>query len=491
MSALRTALDRARGFRARCRIPRGWLGEREPRNRLERRAAQRGRLGATTRGPHTGRVGAVGADATRRFCATVGGSGGLPPGSVHTCKHLNPPQKTCGNLFGERCQGRPAGRPVRPTVTRTVWAWRSAVAAELEREVSTLAPGRRALGLSHRARKLRRCGTVVSVRECAGCGEGRPGSGRYRWDAPGAGLEGQDVPALCEARSCWLCQRRRAAPLRRWLEGAVRSLPMPDERTRWTFVTISPQYAPDSEGEVSARGLRARLAQLQSAVRAVMKAGLEGGFIHAGFVAFELAGTGHVHAHALVASRYLDREWIDRVCSVVGERQVHVWLEAAEGETAREVAKYVTKLISPLDEAALAGLEPRELPDPRLAAAWEVATYGARLHERYGALRSVPYLESKEPPAPDDATTVCDSCGCVGSWRDALRPTRAWVRSCALRGVAALEGSLQVDRRALAVEARAGWSRPEWGRAGCAREHTKPSASRSAFAAKADLAHSQ
>lgn len=473
MSARSRAIAaRARGFLLRCRIPRGSLGGREPRNRRERRAAQRGPHGATTRGPRPSGTGAVGADATRMFCATGGGSGGLPPGLVHTCKHLERAQKTCGERDG-RCQGRPAGRPVRPLRARSVWAWRHAVADALEREVSSMAHGRRSLGLSHRARKLRRCGTVVTVRACRACGAGRAGSGRYVWHTHGCErTEGQDVPALCEARSCWLCQRRRATPLRRWLEGAVSSLPLPDEHTRWSFLTIAPQYAPDSEREVSAQGLRERLIALQTAVREIMRQGARSGAIHAAFAAYEVAGTGHVHAHVLLAARWLDRGWLDRTAVEAGGRQVHVWIESADGGTAREVAKYVTKLISPMDEGALSGLEDRELLDPRLAAAWEVATYGARLHERYGALRSVPYLEgSQPPPAPDDATTSCSACGTVGEWRDELRGTRGWVRACYQRGVRALEGSCQVERRSREREERGGWYRPQWGRAGGAREH--------------------
>lgn len=366
----------------------------------------------------------------------------MPPATVHTCKHFDKAQETCGELSAE-CEGADrVRRPVYPRQRWNVWAWRKRVAKELDALVAVMPQGKRAKGLSHRARKLRSCGTVVSVRECE-CGNGRAGSARYAHphDAENAG---QDVPKFCEARSCWLCQRRRATPLREWLASQVRTMPLP-EGVAWSFLTVSPQYAPDDPEELTPRALRARLEALRAAVRAIIREGRSA--IHGAFVAFELAGTGHVHAHVMLAARYLDCDWIDRTAARAGGREVHIAIERAHESTAAEVAKYVAKLISPLDEAALTGAETRELSAPELCAAWEVATYGARMHERFGALRKAPMLDSGEPPKPDDAHTSCNACGVVGAWRWGLRGTRAWVIECHARGLPAFESSMQLARR--------------------------------------------
>lgn len=440
-----------RGLLPRCKVPRRWLAKSRdgaPGPRLNRE--QRRRRGAGTSGPAWGpravSTGAAGPLASAHaLCPFSGVQGAGPPGSLDTCKHFVGP----GNLLGDvaalfDCEGPPSRGPaLYPEVTTGVWSWRHRVTKALDALVEGMPHGRARKGLSHRSRKLAKCGTVAKVRECGACGVGRAGSGRYAHpcdDEHG----GEALPWPCEARSCWLCQRRRAAPLREWLAGAVSSLALPSERHRWTFITLSPQYAPDDPNELSPAGLRARLDAVRAAVRAIIREGRTA--IHAAFVAFELSGTGHVHAHAMVASTYLDVAWLDRTAALAGGREVHVWIEEATRDTAREVAKYTAKLCSPLDEAALAG-EDRSLMNPGLAAAWEVATYGARLHERFGALRRVPMHEGQQPPAPADSTTHCASCGTVGEWKWAFRPLRRWVEECRRRGVPALDGSIQLDRR--------------------------------------------
>lgn len=443
----------------RCKTPRRWLGEfgdraPEPRDNRAQRRRKGARSEAPTRGPRAGRTGAGGASSARAAVCHPGVKGGAsPPCSLDTCKHFDEPRQTCGERAAlSDCDGPPTRGPaVHPSRLASVWSWRRAVSKELDSLVAVMPQGRKRKGLSHRARRMRSCGTVAKVRSCGACGIGRAGSGRIAHPCDDA--EGNNaIPQLCEARSCWVCQRRRAAPLREWLAAQVTSLPLPDDQTRWVFVTIAPQYDPDDPAEVSPEGLRDRLAGVRAAARAIIREGRAA--IHAAFVAFELAGTGHVHAHAMIAARYLDREWLDRTAARACGREVHVWIEAAKPETAREVAKYTAKLVSPLDEGAIDG-EPRRMIAPALAAAWEVATYGARMHERFGALRRAPMIQGGEPPAPQDNTTHCAECGTVGEWRWTFRPLRAWVRECRARGVSALEGSLQLDRR----------TRDEWSRA--------------------------
>lgn len=438
-------------FLPRCEVPRRWradeTGDRgtpvPTGNRSARRARARRRQVAQGRGPHR----TVGAPCAAEFgpqshVNAPGGSGGLPPGTVHTCKHLVRAQESCSELSAE-CEGsNRARRPVYPRQRWNVWAWRRRVAKELDAIVSAMPQGKRTKGLSHRSRKLRSCGTVVRVREC-GCGAARAGSARYAHPCDDE-TKTQGIPMPCEARSCWLCQRRRATPLREWLAKQVKTLRLPDGFA-WSFLTVSPQYAPDDRDELSPRGLRARLDALRAAVRAIVREGRDA--IHGAFVAFELAGTGHVHAHVMLAARYLDCDWIDRTAARAGAREVHIHIERAGVETAAEVAKYVAKLISPLDEAALTGAETREMMAPELCAAWEVATYGARMHERFGALRKAPMDEGGAPPAPQDAQEPCHACGTIGHWHWGLRPTRAWVIECHKRGQPAFEASMQLARR--------------------------------------------
>lgn len=391
------------------------------RNRLERRRQQK-------------------SDARAAVCSV--GFRGNAPALLDTCKHLVSSRETCGGsdavTEGETVR-RLALYPLRPW---SVWAWRRAVSVELSRLCEALPFGRKRKGLSHRARKLRACGTVVKVRECV-CGEARAGSGRYAHPCDDES-KSQGLPHPCEARSCWLCQRRRARSLREWLARQVKTLELPSGFA-WSFLTVSPRYDVDDPSELDAAGLRARLDAARAAVRAIIRE--SNGAVHAAFVSVELAGTGHVHVHAMLAARYLDHSWLDATAAAAGGRDVHVWIERAKPETAAEVAKYVAKLCSPLDEAALSGREQRYLSDPRLLAAWEVATYGARVTERFGALRAIPYDEGGEPPAPQDGETPCHCCGTIGAWKWGFRALRSWLNECARRGLPALDASMQVAKR--------------------------------------------
>jgi hypothetical protein len=215
------------------------------------------------------------------------------------------------------------------------------------------------------------------------------------------------------------------------------------------FLTVSPQYDPTSEAEVSADGLRDRLKALLDAFKAFRRAGKK--WITGAFVAIELAGTGQVHLHALVIARWIEQDWLNRLFTDVGGRPAVSWIEKARSTTAKEVAKYVTKLCSPYDEAALSGAESRELMDPRLLAAWEVATFSRRMHEAYGVLRqAVPSedaAEDREIEGPKDSTAPCAQCGVVGHFHWRIAPTRQWLLECRRRGVQALERSVQLLKR--------------------------------------------
>jgi DNA-directed RNA polymerase subunit RPC12/RpoP len=75
--------------------------------------------------------------------------------------------------------------------------------------------------------------------------------------------------------------------------------------------------------------------------------------------------------------------------------------------------------------------EPTLVPSPQLAAAWEIATWGARLLERYGAARQLPPQPPEEKEVDDQIQ--CDRCG--ATVEECAIPTGIWVRLCETAGV--------------------------------------------------------
>jgi hypothetical protein len=329
---------------------------------------------------------------------------------------------------------------------------------------------KKAESLRDRARAYLCCGSLVMVRECGACGEGRSGTGVVK-----------SVGHPCQLRVCMWCERRRALERVKELKEAIEKVEKV-EKYLWIFGTIQLAYDPAKQNEVSAEGLRERLEAIQKVIRygwdperELAKEGKQSkrgekkkaGMKRSGsamFAKVEMSGTGFVHAHFLYYGPFENKAWLENLLREADPRVGHVNLQVVNQSTrsARkkkmkslagaimEVAKYCVKVPSGMSERWLAG-DQREVMHPELAANWEVATIGVRLSERYGALRQKKEDEKKEEeetPEEDKETTLekdaeeaCVGCGVVGEWQWGMRKLSEWVRECHGGGRAALAGS--------------------------------------------------
>lgn len=229
----------------------------------------------------------------------------------------------------------------------------------------------------------------------------------------------------------------------------------------WKHITLTLQRDASDADEHSPAKLKARVRALQASWRTLWRSFKEipGA---AGLLTIELAGTGHVHAHALVLGpSSLSAQWIAQTvgahsahCS--GSAEPFVKIQTVSHEHAiNELAKYHSKVPSALREAWLAG-HATDCMHPSLAARWEVATYRQRLQERYGTLREVPLNEaprhgeqillSAAEHAEADKGVACGGCGCA-RWTWAVWPGSpgAWVALCWAVSAAALARPLSAS----------------------------------------------
>jgi hypothetical protein len=275
------------------------------------------------------------------------------------------------------------------------------------------------------------------------------------------------------------CERRRALERVKELKEAIEKVEKVDKYI-WIFGTIQLAYDPAKQNEVSAEGLRERLEAIQKVIRygweperELAKEGKQSkrgekkktGMKRSGaamFAKVEMSGTGFVHAHFLYYGPFENKAWLENLLREADPRVGHVNLQVVNQSTksARkkkmkslagaimEVAKYCVKVPSGMSERWLAG-DPREVMHPELAANWEVATIGARLSERYGALRQKKEeMEETETPEENkeiilekDAEEVCACCGVVGEWQWGTRKLVEWIKDCHVGGRSALAGS--------------------------------------------------
>ena len=298
------------------------------------------------------------------------------------------------------------------------------------------------------------CGTAVRVRQCD-CGEYRTGSGVLG-----------SYDARCEARSCAVCARARSAGVREWLGRSLDRARQRmvekqgrDDGRAWKHITMTLSRDPTDPQEHTWQLLRARLRALQAGWREIWKSWKEipGS---AALTTIEIAGSGHVHMHALVLGpKSVSKSWISET---IGEAARHCNDSAApfcdirsvsHAKAIGELAKYHAKIPSILQEKWLAG---HVVPcmDPRLAARWEVATYNQRLRERYGTLREVKLNEnakegddillSSTELAEADGAEPCPSCGQLNAWQWRVweGSIQSWVGYCWARDGDALSRPL-------------------------------------------------
>lgn len=344
-------------------------------------------------------------------------------------------------------------KPCRPLRRMGYARFRNAVARELLVLAPSLPHGKVRRAMKRRAWRLVRCGQLVRVRECGDCGEARPGSGV---------LGGYD--ARCESRCCPVCARARSAGVREWLGRALDvvhkkaslhwtgaawvELPNPPS---WKFITLTVRRDVTDPAEHDHEALRKRLRALQRGWRRIWATWRH--LPHAAaFYRVELAGTGHVHAHILVlgpssvAQQWVARELGAATAELTGNTaEPFVKIQTVKhAEVISELAKYVTKIPGIYNEGWLAGHN-LEVSDPRLVAAWELATYGQRTYERYGALRRIPLDESVRHgeeillSAAERAEldpTHCPACGCEGRYRWGVwrGSVESWIGWCWSKG---------------------------------------------------------
>ena len=300
---------------------------------------------------------------------------------------------------------------------------------------------RKALG--RRLDEYMRCGQRVLIRSCGGCGSDRRGSGTFRGTR------------TCKSRACATCAWVRARGIGEGLESAFELVDTWPGYS-WQMAVVSIRWTPGSTREMSVAGLRERAMLARRVGKKLWDKVLKrkgAGLLRS----IEVSARGYVHLNLVYYGPPMDGRVLQAAGAAVDCRvgRVHVQelntdptgelpedrkpVEDPRGsrKAVRKVGEYVakgherTKGSMAWDEGWLAGDRTAEVVDPQLAARWEIATYRLHLLERYGAFRG---LEMETMPRskedPEDHDTACESCGVVGDWKWAHRPTERWLQDC-------------------------------------------------------------
>jgi hypothetical protein len=377
-------------------------------------------------------------------------------------------------------------------VRRGYWRWIRAVAAEMRAEVRATSTDidtgevvehypagprgaptlRRAI--EARASLLVRCMRRVEARICGsesdhaeGCG--RPRSrGVFRSKEPIHGARVRrphhDPRSRCHARSCPRCARIRAAHYHEFGERVAKLFDEYHDRQiqEWgtarylpRHVTLTCQRDPSDPSAHTVEALRTRRAGMRDAWRAILAWLRENNpraeWIGA-FIADECSGTGHVHLHVLFYGPWVapaegdaPAVWTEIGRAGYTDKRRRAWpgfpslgfikAKGVDREAIREVAKYPLKSPGSGSKAEpwIAGKK-LTVMHPRLVARWEIATFNARLVERYGLVRLVEPPESDgEGDEENEENTIapapaepCPWCGCT-STRIVIMETADWI----------------------------------------------------------------
>ncbi len=238
------------------------------------------------------------------------------------------------------------------------------------------------------ATRLETCGRTCESRSCLSCGERHAAV---------------TILTSCDVRACPLCAKRAAAAETLRVSGAVDRVPAasqsrswsgrtaPNAREkamlgtraswRWKLVTISPAWHPDDPAEYEPRALRHRLGLVREAWSRLWKSWFRVGGLGGAYSRVELSDRGHVHLHALVYGPWVRQT---ALLDTVGAGFM-IDVRAADDGAASEVAKYCLK--SPVPGADWIAGNRKNCAHPKLAAAWVVASKGARLADSYGVFR--------------------------------------------------------------------------------------------------------
>jgi len=322
--------------------------------------------------------------------------------------------------------------PIFPQRWMTAPVWTRSIADEL-RVLAGAGTSPREQSLRRRATALQLCSHHV-VGEICKCGCPRPGSGKLT--EPSGGQP-------CHARSCPRCGRKKSAKMSRWLDEIISTAPK-NQRYQWRHIVLTAQYDPNAADDLTPSALRRRARGLRQAWRGVWR---EFGSPASGaWVNLEIAGHGNVHLHALFYGRYVDHVDLQVEAFSAWEGAGFVSVSLVRGDdlasAAKEVAAYSVKSPGSNNADWIAGLSTDEgrakMINPRLAARWEVATFGQRLGDRYGFFRNVLEPDYDWDTDRPEAEAVCPSCGTIPNYRLKLSTTLTWVLLCKLYKVDAM-----------------------------------------------------
>jgi hypothetical protein len=298
--------------------------------------------------------------------------------------------------------------------------------------------------LEKRIREFNRCGQMVLVRTCS-CGCERDGSGSF------AGTH-----RTCKLTVCPTCGWVRAKKVSEfYLQAGKEITAAGPPGHEWQFFTVTTQYRPDLESEVTWQALRSR-ARLATKVGSKLwqkKLKVDGAAM---FRTIECSVRGHVHAHLLYYGPHVESEDLTNLAQkLCGDGVGYIHSRPVEGgdgmgnqlpmevsKAARYMAKGTSGYGAEFNEGHY-GYEGDETPKmhPRLAARWELATQRMHMSQKYGAFRGLDYRRSDysyEPP--DDAEVGCEECGVIGEWHDEYRRAEVWMQDCHIREKVAMIG---------------------------------------------------
>lgn len=198
------------------------------------------------------------------------------------------------------------------------------------------------------------------------------------------------------------------------------------------------------------------------------------------FVKFEISDSGNIHCHALYYGPYIVKEQIEALLSrgydragfvkirrVASNPELALWRELLKKEgdlspveegikeriagSIREIAKYVTKSPSPLDEGYIRG-ERRFRLHPLLAVCWEAALHRQPALASYGVFRGIEEATPEEGYQDEkaalelDSALPCVDCGCQAGYSWEATAAHRWVLDCERRGLLAFRRSRRRGR---------------------------------------------
>ncbi len=249
---------------------------------------------------------------------------------------------------------------------------------------------------ARRADRLSECTRYVRVKVCH-CG--RPSPARL----------GSSGVERCHSRSCPRCGPQRAdeyrARIRAWMESDAAP------KVKWWHLQFTGKYEPWNPADLTVEAIRSRVDLIKRQWRKWWRKHRAA----AALTGMEIGRWGQVHLHVMITGDR--RPHFDGMQLVKDENGREYWrAELPTGyvripvepidDPARNVGELVKYAAKVPAKGATWWKTPVVLPNPRLIARWELATWGARLVERYGLARQLP--EAEKPEAEPE---LCDVCG--------------------------------------------------------------------------------